>query len=165
MHEHGSTSSLPEADDAVEHGDVMVSVGAMDDGFYMADTGPGIPGNEREEVFNAEYSTNEEGLGLACEWLSNFEKRRSIMLEIRDGSEQVLFSGTADLEPDTATYHGSELDVEIHDTQQYTTEVTDADCESLSETFSAKCGPALVFETETGASELRDDELDHLGES
>jgi signal transduction histidine kinase len=51
---------------AVEHGgtDVTVSVGAMDDGFYVADTGPGIPESEREAVFEAGYSTNQEGTGF-----------------------------------------------------------------------------------------------------
>jgi PAS domain S-box-containing protein len=51
---------------AVEHGGdgVTVSVGAMDDGFYVADTGPGIPESEREEVFEAGYSTNEDGTGF-----------------------------------------------------------------------------------------------------
>ncbi|WP_340099367.1 PAS domain S-box protein [Salinibaculum salinum] len=51
---------------AVEHGsnDVTVTVGAMDDGFYVADTGPGIPESEREEVFEAGYSTNEDGTGF-----------------------------------------------------------------------------------------------------
>jgi PAS domain S-box-containing protein len=51
---------------AVEHGgsDVTVAVGAMDDGFYVADTGPGIPESDREEVFEAGYSTAEDGTGF-----------------------------------------------------------------------------------------------------
>jgi signal transduction histidine kinase len=51
---------------AVEHGgtDVTVSVGAMDNGFYVADTGPGIPESEREAVFEAGYSTNQDGTGF-----------------------------------------------------------------------------------------------------
>ncbi|MFB6229244.1 MAG: ATP-binding protein, partial [Halobacteriales archaeon] len=51
---------------AIEHGgdDVTVSVGAMDNGFYVADTGPGIPESDREEVFEAGYSTNEDGTGF-----------------------------------------------------------------------------------------------------
>ena len=51
---------------AIEHGgdDVSVSVGAMDDGFYVADTGPGIPESERGEIFEAGYSTNEDGTGF-----------------------------------------------------------------------------------------------------
>jgi signal transduction histidine kinase len=51
---------------AIEHGgdDVTVSVGAMDDGFYVADTGSGIPESDREDVFEAGYSTNENGTGF-----------------------------------------------------------------------------------------------------
>ncbi|MEZ3165000.1 PAS domain S-box protein [Halorubrum sp. RMP-47] len=51
---------------AVNHGgsDVTVRVGTMDDGFYVADTGSGIPESEQEAVFEAGYSTNEEGTGF-----------------------------------------------------------------------------------------------------
>jgi len=51
---------------SIEHGgdDVTVSVGTMEDGFYVADTGSGIPASDREEVFEAGYSTNEEGTGF-----------------------------------------------------------------------------------------------------
>jgi signal transduction histidine kinase len=51
---------------AVEHGgdDVTVSVSAIDEGFYVADTGPGIPESDREDVFEAGYSTNEDGTGF-----------------------------------------------------------------------------------------------------
>jgi Signal transduction histidine kinase len=51
---------------AVEHGgsDVSVRIGTSDDGFYVADTGPGIRESEREAVFEAGYSTDEEGTGF-----------------------------------------------------------------------------------------------------
>ena len=51
---------------AIEHGstDVTVSVGATEDGFYVADTGPGIPESDREAVFEAGYSTGEDGTGF-----------------------------------------------------------------------------------------------------
>ncbi len=44
---------------AVEHGDndVTVTVGALDAGFYVEDDGPGIPDDEREDVFEAGHST------------------------------------------------------------------------------------------------------------
>jgi PAS domain S-box-containing protein len=51
---------------AVEHGgkDVTVSVGVIDDGFYVADTGAGIVDSEHEVISEAGYSTNEEGTGF-----------------------------------------------------------------------------------------------------
>lgn len=51
---------------AVEHGgeNVTVRVGDLSDGFYVADDGVGIPKEEREEIFEAGYSTAEEGTGL-----------------------------------------------------------------------------------------------------
>lgn len=51
---------------AVEHTDgaVAVSVGELEDGFYVADDGDGIPHDEREQVFEFGYSTSEDGAGL-----------------------------------------------------------------------------------------------------
>lgn len=55
---------------AIDHseGDIRVTVGPLADrsGFYVADTGPGIPAEEREYVFDLGYSTDSEheGLGL-----------------------------------------------------------------------------------------------------
>ncbi|WP_440006214.1 PAS domain S-box protein [Halomicrococcus sp. SG-WS-1] len=58
-------------ENAVEHGgpDVTVTVGEMPTGFYVADTGSGIPPGERDAVFEAGYTTAAKyggtGLGLA----------------------------------------------------------------------------------------------------
>jgi signal transduction histidine kinase len=51
---------------AVEHGsdDVTVRVGALPDGFYVADDGPGIPEGDRETVFEPGYSTTDDGTGF-----------------------------------------------------------------------------------------------------
>lgn len=51
---------------AVEHGHdgVTITIGEVADGFYVKDDGPGIPEDERDEVFDAGYSTNHEGTGL-----------------------------------------------------------------------------------------------------
>lgn len=53
---------------AVEHGgdDVTITVGDLpdEDGFYVADDGPGISPAERERVFESGYSSSGEGTGL-----------------------------------------------------------------------------------------------------
>ncbi|MEZ3165115.1 HAMP domain-containing sensor histidine kinase [Halorubrum sp. RMP-47] len=43
---------------------VMMTVQPLEDGFYIADNGPGIPPTERNIVFNPGYSTQSGGTGL-----------------------------------------------------------------------------------------------------
>ena len=82
--EHGSSSSRPSADDAVERGSTErppdtredategtdgpeVVVGRLEDpeeGFYVTDDGPGIPPDERGTVFEPGYTTHDHGTGL-----------------------------------------------------------------------------------------------------
>ena len=53
---------------SIEHAgdDVVVRVGRSEDGFYVADDGPGIPPDEREAVFDRGHSSEGgTGLGLA----------------------------------------------------------------------------------------------------
>ncbi|MFC4550248.1 MULTISPECIES: MEDS domain-containing protein [Halorussus] len=58
-------------ENSVEHGgsDVTVTVGDLPDGFYVEDDGVGIPESDREDVFEAGYTTASNGggtgLGLA----------------------------------------------------------------------------------------------------
>jgi len=51
---------------AAEHGgsDVMVTVGDLGEGFYVADDGPGIDPDDRERIFEAGYSDAESGTGF-----------------------------------------------------------------------------------------------------
>ena len=60
--EHGSPSSRSEADGTGAA--VHVRVGALDDGFFVEDDGPGIPESEREKVFERGYSTGDSGTGF-----------------------------------------------------------------------------------------------------
>jgi len=43
---------------------VGVTVGDLPDGFYIEDEGPGILADERDDVFDAGYSTTNEGTGF-----------------------------------------------------------------------------------------------------
>ena len=51
---------------AIEHGggDGTVTVGALQNGFYIEDDGPGIPEDERAAVFESGYSTTTDGTGF-----------------------------------------------------------------------------------------------------
>jgi signal transduction histidine kinase len=57
---------------ALDHGvpeggstaDLTVSVGDCADGFYVADTGRGIPESDRNEVFDIGFTTAEDGTGF-----------------------------------------------------------------------------------------------------
>ncbi|MEF8773079.1 sensor histidine kinase [Halodesulfurarchaeum sp.] len=54
---------------AVEHGGptVTVTVGDLDEGFFVADDGTGIPPEEREQVFESGYTTTRDGTGLGLD--------------------------------------------------------------------------------------------------
>jgi signal transduction histidine kinase len=43
---------------------VTITVGALEDGFYVADDGPGISPGEQNKVFDPGYSTRDDGTGL-----------------------------------------------------------------------------------------------------
>lgn len=51
---------------AVDHGgpDVSITLGALEDGFYVVDDGPGFGDMEPEDLFEAGYTTSPEGTGF-----------------------------------------------------------------------------------------------------
>lgn len=51
---------------AVDHGGpgVSVTVGDLDDGFFVEDDGPGIPKRDREDVFEPGFTSAKEGTGF-----------------------------------------------------------------------------------------------------
>ncbi|WP_435181445.1 copper transporter [Halorussus sp. AFM4] len=51
---------------AVEHADgsVTIRIGDLPSGFYVEDTGPGIPEEDRDRIFDAGYTTGGIGFGL-----------------------------------------------------------------------------------------------------
>ncbi|WP_197409757.1 sensor histidine kinase, partial [Haloferax profundi] len=53
---------------AIDHGgsDVRIRVGSLNDrsGFFIADDGPGVPEDARQQVFDPGYTTNKAGTGL-----------------------------------------------------------------------------------------------------
>jgi signal transduction histidine kinase len=93
--EHGSTSSRPEADDAVEHGStdtetepnggeggVTVTVGPTEDGFAVEDDGPGVPADLRERVFDRGYTTETGGTGLGLAIVARMARAHGWSVEL-----------------------------------------------------------------------------------
>ncbi|RDZ63788.1 histidine kinase [Haloferax sp. Atlit-12N] len=67
--EHGS----PEASEPTDGGDarVTVTVGALDDGFYVEDDGAGVPPELRSRIFDSGFSTGTAGIGFGLTIVSN----------------------------------------------------------------------------------------------
>lgn len=74
---------------AVEHGgdNVTVTVGDLDDGFYVADDGPGIPESEREAVFEPGHSDGETGTGFGLSIVEEIVQAHDWEIRVVEGSE------------------------------------------------------------------------------
>jgi signal transduction histidine kinase len=74
---------------AVEHGgdDVTVTVGELEEGFYIEDDGPGIPTDERDDVFDVGYSTQEGGTGFGLRIVERIVDAHDWEINVTDGTE------------------------------------------------------------------------------
>jgi PAS domain S-box-containing protein len=74
---------------AIDHGggDVTVTVGEMDTGFYVEDDGPGIPADEREAIFEAGYSTRADGTGFGLSIVKRIVEAHEWEIDVTDGGE------------------------------------------------------------------------------
>jgi len=84
---------------AVEHGvpTVTVTVGDVSDGFLVADDGPGIPTEARDDVFEAGYSATSDGTGLGLEIVRQICDAHGwavVATESRDGGARFEITGT-----------------------------------------------------------------------
>jgi signal transduction histidine kinase len=90
--EHGTTSARTGADD----GGVTVTVGDCEGGFYVADDGPGIPDDERDEIFESGYTTAETGTGFGLsivEEIATAHEWSVAVTEGRAGGARFEFTG------------------------------------------------------------------------
>jgi len=74
---------------AIEHGGagVTVTVGALDDGFYVEDDGPGIPEEQRAAVFDSGFSTSAEGTGFGLSIVEQVVRAHGWEIDLADGSD------------------------------------------------------------------------------
>jgi signal transduction histidine kinase len=83
---------------AIEHvgNDVTIRVGALEDGFFVEDDGPGIVSDERENVFEAGYTTNENGTGFGLNIVEEIAIAHGWTVDIggeSDGGARFEFNG------------------------------------------------------------------------
>jgi PAS domain S-box-containing protein len=86
---------------AVEHADspVTVRVGELEEaGFYVADDGPGIPSETRDQVFDAGYTTNADGTGLGLNIVDEIARAHDwevAVTDVEDGGARFEIAGVA----------------------------------------------------------------------
>jgi signal transduction histidine kinase len=73
---------------AIEHGgpDVAITVGALENGFYVEDSGPGISDADRDEIFTPGYSTDEDGTGFGLSIVRDIARAHGWGIEVTESS-------------------------------------------------------------------------------
>jgi signal transduction histidine kinase len=74
---------------AVGHGgqDVTIRVGPLDEGFYVEDTGTGIPAEDRETVFEHGYSTGYGGSGIGLSLVRRVATANGFVVTLTESDE------------------------------------------------------------------------------
>jgi PAS domain S-box-containing protein len=76
---------------AIEHGgaDVTVTVGGLDgdDGFYVEDTGSGIPQERRDDVFKHGVTSSDGGTGFGLSIVADIAKAHGWTVSVTDGTD------------------------------------------------------------------------------
>jgi PAS domain S-box-containing protein len=88
--EHSSTSPPSQIqEDAVEHrgDDLTITVGDLEDGFFVADDGEGIPESERDSVFGAGYSTATAGTGFGLAIVKEITEAHGWDIDVTESDE------------------------------------------------------------------------------
>ncbi|ESS04062.1 MAG: histidine kinase domain protein [uncultured archaeon A07HR67] len=104
------------ADPSEVASDVRVFVGRTDDGFYVADNGPGIPETEHESVFEPGHTTVEDGTGFGLAIVDRIARAHGWSVEAsesRAGGARFDFAGVElldDTPPDGPTSADADAD-------------------------------------------------------
>lgn len=73
---------------AIQHGgqDVTITVGELADGFYLEDDGPGIPEEDRDDIFHPGFTTSAEGTGFGLSIVRQIADAHGWHLSVTEGS-------------------------------------------------------------------------------
>ncbi|MFP4625317.1 MAG: sensor histidine kinase [Natronomonas sp.] len=88
-----------DADHRDEDDHLEVRIGLIDEGFYVEDSGPGIPPDRRSAVFESGYSTNDGGTGLGLSIVRAIVRAHGWKIRVTAGHEggsrfEILTNGT-----------------------------------------------------------------------
>jgi signal transduction histidine kinase len=74
---------------AIEHSEatVTVTVGSLENGFYIEDNGPGIPDDARENVCEAGYSTQQGGTGFGLSIIEQIVEAHDWDIRVSEGND------------------------------------------------------------------------------
>jgi signal transduction histidine kinase len=74
---------------AIEHGgeDVTIRVDRSPVGFYIEDDGPGIPENEREQVFDHGHTTSDSGTGFGLSIVKQIAEAHGWEITVSEGAD------------------------------------------------------------------------------
>ncbi|TQQ81412.1 ATP-binding response regulator [Halonotius roseus] len=83
---------------SIEHvgDDVAITIGALPDGFFVADDGPGIDPDNRDEIFEAGYTTNPDGTGFGLNIVKEIAAAHGwdvAIADSEDGGARFEFTG------------------------------------------------------------------------
>ncbi|QWC20782.1 HAMP domain-containing histidine kinase [Halorubrum sp. 2020YC2] len=73
----------------IEHTEqtVTVTIGEVTDGIYIADDGDGIPEDERDDVFEAGYTTADDGIGFGLSIVSDIVEAHGWEIHLTESAE------------------------------------------------------------------------------
>lgn len=73
---------------AIEHGGegITLTIGDRPDGFYVEDDGSGIPEEARDEIFDVDYSTTDEGTGFGLSIVKQIVDAHGWEITVSEGS-------------------------------------------------------------------------------
>lgn len=74
---------------AIQHGGqgVTITIGELPNGFYVEDDGPGIPTEDRDDIFDPGYTTSAEGTGFGLSIVKQIADAHGWHLKVTEGTD------------------------------------------------------------------------------